>query len=109
MKIYFEDGELINAKKLPVKPDFVINASDGVSRNIALLDNLNLTNKDYFIYTNSILAFSNRYAWNKDLQIPEIYIRDNQHGVFINITHLTNRELKEGHNFAKMYIAGEFN
>lgn len=108
MKIYFEDGKLVNLKRLPVIPDYVVDASDGVSENINLLSNLYSNNHDCVIYTNSIFAFSNRYAWNENLKLPEIFIRDNLHGLFTNITNLTNRELREGHNLGKMYVNGEF-
>ena len=107
MKIYFEDVKLVNTKLLPKKPDFVINAADGVNACINMLDNLNKNRKDCVIYTNSIFAFSNRYAWNEKLQLPEIYIRD-RNGAFTNITQLTNRILREGHNLAKLYVGGEF-
>lgn len=108
MKIYFEDGKLVDTKRLPVRPDFIINAADGVSENINSLDNLLMNNRDCIIYTNSLLAFSNRYAWNENLRIPEIYIRDNEHGLFMNIVNFTNRELRECHNLAKMYVNVEF-
>lgn len=110
MKVYFEDGplNLNNTMILPSeKPDFVIDAADGVNACINMLDNLNKNRKDCVIYTNSIFAFSNRYAWNEKLQLPEIYIRD-RNGVFTNITQLTNRILREGHNLAKLYVGGEF-
>ncbi len=108
MKIYFEDGKLEDVKRLPVMPDYIVDAANGVSENINLLDNLYLNNYNSIIYTNSIFAFNNRYAWNEDLQLPEIYIRDNKHGLFTNITNFTERILREGHNLTKMYIAGEF-
>ena len=49
----------------------------------------------------------NTYAWDNELNRPEIYIRDSS-GEFKNITEFTGRQLKEGHNLAKLYIAGEF-
>ena len=108
MKIYFEDGKLVDLQRLPVVPDYVIDATDGVSENINLLDNCYSQNRNCVVYTNSIFAFSNRYAWNAKLTTPEIYIRDNENGLFTNITNLTNRELREGHKLAKMYLKGEF-
>lgn len=108
MKIYFEDGKLCILKRLPVIPDYVVDASDGVSENINLLSNLYSNNRDCIVYTNSIFAFSNRYAWYETLKAPEIFIRDNEHGLFTNITNFTNRELREGHNLAHLYICGEF-
>ena len=112
MKIYFEDGKLININQLPVKNDFLVDASYGVSSNINILDEFKQREtedgEDLVIYTNSIFAFSNQYAWNDELKVPEIYIRAGEHMVFTRIDKLTNRELREGHNLAKMYVSGEF-
>nr|DAI25921.1 MAG TPA: hypothetical protein [Caudoviricetes sp.]DAY00826.1 MAG TPA: hypothetical protein [Caudoviricetes sp.] len=55
----------------------------------------------------SILAFENRYAWNDDKKVPNIFIRG-KCGAFRRITKFTRMELREGHNLKKMYIAGEF-
>lgn len=107
MKIYFEDGILRSNNDLPVTPDHIVDASDDVSQNMDMLYSLRMHEPSCTVYTNSILAFSNRYAWNEELQIPEIYIRK-ENRAFVNITHFTNRELKGGHNLAKMYISGEF-
>lgn len=108
MKIYFEDGQLRPNNQLPIKPDFFIDASNGISSVLELLDYLRDNNKNYIIYTNSIAAFQNQYAWNKELQVPDIYIRAGEYMLFTRIDKLTNRELREGHNLAKLYIAGEF-
>ena len=107
MKIYFEDGKLLNFDKFPVIPDYIVEAGHGISNNMKLLDSIYNNNRNSVTYTNSICALSNKYAWNDKLNLPEIYIRDNQ-GKFKNITSFTNRELKQGHNIAKMYISGEF-
>lgn len=108
MKIYFEDGKLRNINQLPIKPDYIVNAEEGVNANIDCLDNLYHINPNSIIYTNSIFAFNNRYVWNKELKVPEIYIRANEHMLFTRIDELTARELREGHNLAKLYVAGEF-
>lgn len=108
MKIYFEDGKLRNTNQLPIKPDFIVNAEEGVNANINYLDNVYHVNPNGIVYTNSIFAFSNQYAWNEELKVPEIYIRTGEHMLFTRIDELTNRELREGHNLAKMYVAGEF-
>lgn len=108
MKIYFEDGDLVNSILLPVHIDYKVDASRGVNANIDRLDALNETQPNAVIYTNSIFAFNNMYAWNEELKVPEIYIRAGEHMVFTRIDKLTNRELRAGHNLAKMYVAGEF-
>ena len=69
MKIYFEDGKLVNIKQLPIAPDYVIDASDGVTACMDMLDRIYSTNRDAVVYTNSIIAFSNRYAWNEEIDM----------------------------------------
>ena len=110
MRIYFEDGPLIVNYTMilpPEEPDVILDAAEGASHCINVLDDLLRNHKDCVIYTNSIFAFSNHYAWNEKLQLPEIYMRD-RNGVFTNITKFTNRILREGHNLAKLYVGGEF-
>ena len=108
MKIYFEDGHLeSDLSFIPVEVDSIIDAAAGVESNIIALDACMKSNPNRVIYTNSIFAFNNEYAWNKELGVPEIYIRKIGHK-FIRIDKLTNRLLREGHNLAKMYVAGEF-
>lgn len=108
MKIYFEDGELRSVNQLSVKPDIVIDAGKGLSESFRLLDFAKETNPNCIIYTNAITAFNNRYAWNDSLKVPEIYIRAGEHLIFTRIDNLTERELREGHALAKLYISGEF-
>lgn len=81
MQVYFEDGKLINSKLLPIIPNFIINAEDGVTSCI----NHNKT------------------------KMHDIFIRNNENGCFERICDFTPRELREGHNIGKMYVAGEFN
>lgn len=108
MKIYFEDGELRHHTQIPFEVDLVVQANLGVSQNIYILDQFAEHQPDATVYTNSIFAFSNRYAWNEELKVPEIYIRAGEHMEFTRIDKLTTRELREGHNLAKMYVSGEF-
>jgi hypothetical protein len=109
MKIYFEDGELVSSGYLPIDRYIVVNAGCGVNTTINALDNIKEYTPNAIVYTNSIIAFSNIYAWNEELKVPEIYIRAGEYMLFTRIDKLTNRELREGHNLAKMYIDGEFN
>ena len=108
MKIYFEDGNLMHTSLIPTKVDWLVDASKGVTANIEWLDLLMERHSGDTVYTNSIFAFHNMYAWNEKLKVPEIFIRAGEEGKWVRIDKLTNRELKEGHNLAKMYIAGEF-
>jgi hypothetical protein len=108
MKIYFEDGELITSKYLPFGPHYTVDATKGVSKNIDELEYFNYFCPNVTVYTNSIFAFSNEYAWNEELKVPEIYIRAGEHMIFTRIDALTTRELRQGHNLAHMYVAGEF-
>ena len=109
MKVYFEDDELRHINQLPIKPDFVINAGKGLTDSFRLLNLAKETKPNCIIYTNAITAFSNRYAWNEELKVPEIYIRAGEHMVFTRIDNLTERELREGYALARLYVAGEFN
>jgi hypothetical protein len=108
MKIYFEDGDLVSSILLPVHIDYKVDANRGVTANIYRLDLLNEKRPGATVYTNSIFAFNNMYAWNEDLKTPEIFIRAGEAGAWVRIDKLTNRELKRGHNLAHMYVAGEF-
>lgn len=109
MKIYFEDGELLDTNSFPLKVDLVVDAGRGYSDNIMWLDHYNERDTNTVVYTNSIFVFNNWYAWNEELNVPEIYIRDKKTGEFKRIDELTPRRLTKGHNLAKLYINGEFN
>lgn len=105
MKIYFEDGKL----RHHTFDCIVIDASDGPSKNISDLNSIMKSNPYATIYTNSIFAFSNDYAWNQKLKVPEVYIRYGEYLKFTRIDELTNKELRKAHNIGHMYIAGAFN
>ena len=113
LKIYFEDSKIsYYFSSLPFEPDYVVDASNGVTSNLKYLDSIEemsrLRKKDFILYTNSILALSNKYAWNEKTNSSEIYIRRWKDEDFININDLTDREIRYAHNIAKMYINGEF-
>lgn len=108
MKIYFEDSQLCSKLQRPHDTQFTLDATYGPSENIKFLDMLNESNPNAVIYTNSIFAFSNTYAWNPVEKVPEVYIRAGEHMIFTRIDKLTTRELREGHNLKKMYLSGEF-
>ena len=108
MKIYFEDGKLVTSGYLPIVDYYAIDAKYGVSSNMAQLDTLRECEPNAIVYTNQIVALDNEYAWNEELKAPEIYIRAGKHMIFTRIDELTTRELRAGHNIAKMWISGEF-
>ena len=99
---------MVSSDYLLIDRYIVVNAGVGISTNIDVLDDIKEHNPNAVVYTNSIFAFSNIYAWNEELTVPEIYIRAGEHRAFTRIDNLTNRKLKQGHNLAKMYISGEF-
>lgn len=109
MKIYFEDGPIVLGRYVP-DFNFVVDAAYGLSNNEGYLDRLLHTVPDCAIYTNSLVAVHSKYCWNNDLNIPELYIRHNGlfNGNWVRVDQLTNRTLKQGHNFLKMYWSGEF-
>lgn len=114
MIIFFEDGHLVcdniisdEAKAYGVV-QAIIDAGAGVNQNISALDLLQARNPDAVVYTNSIFALNSKYHWNKEENVPEVYIRCRNNGPFTRIDKLTTRVLKEGHNLAKLYVAGEF-
>lgn len=108
MKIYFEDGELRNYTQIPFEVDWAVQAGLGATQNINILDWHVEHKPDATVYTNSILALNNKYCWNKELKVPELYIRAGEHMVFTRVDELTTRELREGHNLMKLYMNGEF-
>ena len=111
MKIYFEDEELrLNDFFEEVTSTvYDINASCGVSACInSARQLLAQKNPNIVIYTNCLELFDNRYAWNEELKVPEIYIRHKDTREFVRIDEATDRVLREGHNLSKMYLSGEF-
>lgn len=107
MKIYFEDGSLRDYHQLPIKPLFILDASDGTTYR-EFLDSILVNHPDAIVYTNSIAAFNNKYAWNDQLELPEIYVRAGEYLIFTRIDKVTDKKLNKTDNLAKMYMDGEF-
>ena len=111
MQIYFEDGELKPEVRATIYADHKIDGKNGFRQNERALDEYNkiYKNQTVRIYTNSLVALSNVYCWNNELQVPELYIRP-WFGAkdFVRVDKLTSRMLREGHNLLRMYMANEF-
>ena len=110
MIIYFEDSSITNEPLYSItdKEMIKVDAKNGITSNINQLIAIEKDRDfDTSIYTNSIVALWSRWCWDKENKIPQLYIR-NINGEWENITHFTTRELREGHNLAKLYISGEF-
>ena len=111
MKIYFEDGRLMDIAEINSDIGYImIDAYYGFTHCYDKLmkykDDEKLSGINIPIYTNFSAALNNKFAWNKELQVPEIYLRKN--GNWVRIDELTDRELREGHNIEKMWITGAF-
>jgi hypothetical protein len=107
MKIYFENGELLNHSKLPFKHYYRVDAATGYTPCENALRWIKKDDPESIVYTNQITALSNFYAWNQELQTPEIYMR-NDSGEFIRIDELAQRKIRCSQNVMAMYRAGIF-
>lgn len=88
MKIYFEDEELDCPDDFPNDNILiVINAKNGFTCCKRQLEIAKETEFRYsvIVYTNSLLALNNEYAWNDELGTPEIYLK-NKDGDFTRLT-----------------------
>jgi hypothetical protein len=106
MRIYFEDGTLSRPSGPNYQYDYIVDAREGYARNMRRFNAIKNLENDAIVYTNSLVALDNRFAWNSELGVPEVYlvVKDK----FVRIDQLTDRKLKEGHNLMNLYIAGEF-
>ena len=109
MKIYFEDSELVTSGYLPIRDYYEIDASKGYSHNEERLERIRDKHYNATVYTNQIAALQTKYCWNKELKVPELYIRAGEHMIFTRIDQCTDRELKYAHNLMHMYMNGVFN
>ena len=101
MRVYFEDGKLDPNK---YQDAIHVDAALGIWHCKSMLEYYS----GAYIYTNSPIAFDNKYVWDKWDQVPDIHIR-NVDGRFVRIDYLTHRDIHEGTNIWKLYLAGEFN
>ena len=108
IKIYFEDDYLVPFDQIP-KCDFVLNAGAGIRRNEAELDMIYSCHPVCSLYTNSLVALSNKYCWNDELKVPELYLRAGPNREFTRVDHLTDKELRKKDNLLALYCNGTFN
>ena len=109
MKIYFEDGWLNDKKLLDFKIDNILNASAGYTETYEALEKILKYNQAGIVYTNSLVALSSsKYFWDSSSNMPLLYIRSDKSQPFTLVTDLTNRELKQSHNYLKLFMNGEF-
>lgn len=107
MKVYFEDGQLLPQSMLPFKYNYKIDAANGYSCCEVILRKIHENDPKSVIYTNTITALSNFYAWNEELKVPEIYMRDDS-SKFIRIDKLAQGKIRRAQNVMAMYRAGVF-
>ena len=110
MIIYFEDGSITNESLYSVTGEEIIkvDAAQGCTSNYNRLVAIEKERDfDTRIYTNSLVALSNRWCWDEVNNIPQLYIR-NQNEEWENITHFTEKEIRYAHNLEKLYMGGTF-
>lgn len=111
MIIYFEDGSITNESLYSATGEELIkiDAAQGYTANynrlIAIEEERDFNTR---IYTNSLVALSNRWCWDEVNKIPQLYIK-NKNNEWENITHFTDKDLRNAHNLEKMYMSGAFN
>lgn len=110
MVVYFENGSITNESVYSETGEELIKVDAGMGYSHChkklryIKDNYPSDTK---VYTNSLDAFSNFFAWDDEKKIPMIYVR-NENGVWTLIGELTNRELRYGLVLEKLYVNGEF-
>lgn len=107
MKIYFENGRLLSYVKLPAERYYIVNARDGYSPCEETLRWIKDNDPEAVVYTNQITALSNFYAWNDELNAPEIYMR-NEECEFTRIDELAYGKIRRSQNVMAMFRAGVF-
>lgn len=110
MIIYFEDGSITNESIYSVTGEELIkvDAANGYTANYNRLVAIEKERDfDTKIYTNSLVALSNRWCWDERNKIPQLYIR-NKDGEWENATHFAYSNIRQVNNLAKMYVNGLF-
>lgn len=110
MVIYFEDGSIANESMYSATGEELIkvDAANGYTANYNKLVAIE-KEKDFntAIYTNSLVALSNRWCWDEENKTPYLYIR-NKDGEWESATHFAYSNIRYANNLAKMYVGGLF-
>ena len=114
MKIYFiddaiNDKDMDNANHSGISFSAILRECAGYSDTMRALNELNThLDTDSKLLTNCIIALKNKYCWNEDLQVPELYIWQSDKKEFIRVDKLTDKQLRRAHDLEKLYRNGVF-
>ena len=87
-----------------------VDAADGPKANTKLLNQLDGYEKsnDLRVVTNSLIALSHYYGWDKEENHTDIYLWLEEIGAFARIDKLTDKEIRYAHNIERIYLSGAF-
>ena len=85
-----------------------ISAADGPSNVTKWIDNMYKRMPKCTLFTNSIIALSNTYAWNDITNSCDIWFWKPSMNMWVNIQDTTDKEIRKPHNIMKMYLSGAF-
>lgn len=113
MKIFFEAGQITFDGAWSIYDQYhvtpvEIDAGDGyyaVRGNLAGTLECWRDGQNVAVYTNSVLALDNRYCWNEEEGICELYLKHG--GEWTRVDKITKRELRQGHNLFNLFVGGE--
>lgn len=110
MKILFYEGNLLdffnNYQSQFTTSDWdLVDARNGPKKCYERLMSLP---KNSTIITNSLVALSHVFGWNEKENCTDIYLWREKYHDFIRCDRLTMKDIREGHNIEKMYMADVF-
>lgn len=110
MKILFYDGPI---KRWSRPTSFThyntVDAGAGYTNNVRELEAYQkFWGDNTIVLTNSMVALTHDFGWNQSEKHTDIYFYIESEHDFIRCDRLTFREIREGHNIAKLFMAGEF-